>query len=498
MDLITELRDLDTAKRYILEGLWLQRAMKPAAKTVKPALEWAMEIASSGHPLPPIGFVADVGHVAFGVDADQRMKEPLPVAGWPPALGRSYEDHVLGKLYSDWSFERAGDALRKYKSQEQIRGLAYLVNQIRERAGIPGVLLPPAVIRALLTTNPDDVLQQGLDGLVRDGPLPLLQEMYEAIVAAGRRMAEALAPEDILALEQGTALADMGAYVAHRQILQTTTKIESRLPARPVKPLIGRKEVPTRVHDEDQYPVGGYTSISTRGSIESLLQSQLAYMEKETPDLFDMKFVRDELFYYSRDENQFLRRRRTFVFVFFPDLIAARFKDAQLPCQRIVMIQSFVLALVRKLTDWLSTDAIRFDVLFVQDGGKVLLEEEAKLLRLLLREPIERGDGWVAPSEPNPVAKLTEQQKAAEEATVNKETVMTYLNRLARTSQVHCLAIGAEPFEMEMDNVVVTELVVSGPQPEIGEGDGVVAELEGEEAFEVWQETALRVLQLWV
>ena len=146
-----------------------------------------------------------------------------------------------------------------------------------------------------------------------------------------------------------------------------------------MKPLVGRKEVPTRVHDEDQYPVGGYTSLSNRGSIESLLHSQLAYMEDESPDLFDMKFVRDELFYYSRDENQFLRRRRAFVFVLFPDLLAARFKDPELPHQRIVMLQSAILALVRRLTEWLSTDAIRFEVLFVQDGEKKPLAEEATL-----------------------------------------------------------------------------------------------------------------------
>ena len=78
------------------------------------------------------------------------------------------------------------------------------------------------------------------------------------------------------------------------------------------------------------------------------------------------------------------------------DLIGARFKDAALPCQRIVMVQSLIVALVRKLSDWLSFDAIRFEVLFVQEGNKNLLEEEAKLLRLLLREPIERGDGEVA------------------------------------------------------------------------------------------------------
>jgi hypothetical protein len=408
------------------------------------------------------------------------MKEAHPVPGWPPALGRSYEDHVLGKLYSDWTFERAGDALRKYKDKDRVRGLAYVVNQIRERGGIPGVLLPPAVIRALQTMNPDDVLATGWEGLMRDGPAPLLVRLYEELVSAGRRIAEVLAQEDILALEQGTAIADMGQYVAHRQILQTTARLESRLPARPVKPLIGRKEVPTRVLDEDQYPVGGYTSISTKGSIESLLHSQLSYMEDESPDLFDMKFVRDELFYYSRDENQFLRRRRAFVFVLFPDLLTARFKDTDLPYQRIVMVESVVVALVRKLTDWLSTDAIRFEVLFVQEGGKNLLEEEAKLLRLLLREPIERGDGEVA-------------------EVPNKDAVVTFLNRLSRLAQVHCLAVATEPFTMEMDNVVVTEMVVAGPRPELGDGDGVVSAVEQtEDAFDLWHETILHILRLWV
>jgi hypothetical protein len=478
---LVELRDLDEAKRYVVEGLWLQRAVKPSAATVRPALEWAMEVASGGHPLPPVGFVADVGHVAFGADAEHRLKDPIHVPGWPPALARTYEDHVLGRLYADWRFEQAGDALRRYQGKDRVRGLAYVVNQVRDRAQFGGVLLPPAVIRSLLTSNPEDVLAEGWDRLDRDGPSPVQVRMYEELVAAGRRMVDVLLDEDVKALEQRTALADMGQYVAHRQVLQTTAKIESRLPARPVKPLVGRKEVPTRVLDEDQYPVGGYTSISNRGSIESMLHSQLAYMDDipHEPDLFDVKFVRDELFYYSRDENQFLRRRRAFVFVLFPDLVSARYKDPELEKQRIVLLQSSILALVRRLTDWLSTDAIRFEVLFVQDGDKKPLAEEATLMELLLREPIERGDGLVA-------------------WLPDKAAVMAHLRRLARTAQVHCLAAAAEPFEMELDNVVVTEVVVNGPRPEVGDGDGFVAPLEGEDAFDVWQETVLRVLQLWV
>ena len=488
-----ELRNQEEARRYVVEGLWLQRALKPTAATVRPALEWAMEVAASGRPLPPVGFVADVGHILFGADAQHWTRDAVHVPGWPATLGRQYEDHVLGKLFADWTFERAGDALRRYQGKDRIKGLAYTTNQLRDRAvsqaGPPrsrearlGVHLPPAVIRGLLNANPEDVLARGWDDLQPSGPSPLLRSLYVELVAAWRRLAEALGPEDVLALEQRTALADMGQYVAHRQILQTTARLEAGLPVRPVRPLVGRREVPTRVLDEDQYPVGGYTSISTKGSVESLLHSQLAYMEPppaDGPDLFDIKFTRDELFYYSRDENQFLRRRRAFVFAFFPDLHAARFKDAELPVQRIVLLQSAVLAVVRKLTAWLSTDAIRFDVLFVRDGAKQPLAEEAGLIELFLREPIERGDGRV----------LHVPDKAA---------VHAHLSRLAQTAQVHCLAAAAELFDLELDTAVITELVVNGPRPMIGGGDGVVAELEGEDAFDVWQETVLHILRLWV
>lgn len=474
-----ELRDLDLARRYVLEGLWLQRAVRPASGTVRATLEWAMEVASGGNPLPPVGFIADVGNIAFGADSEHRQKDTLHVPGWPPTLARTYEDHVLGKLYADWMFERAGDALRKYQGKDRTKGLAYVVNQFRDRVGCGGVMLPPAVIRGLLNANPDEVLSSGWESLMRDGPLDVQIKLYQELAASGRRMNEVLAREDVDALEDRSALGDMGQYVALRQIRQTTSRIESRLPARPVKPLHGRKEVPTRVHDEDQYPVGGYTSLSTRGSLESLLHSQLAYMEEKTPDLFDMKYVRDELFYYSRDENQFLRRRRAFVFVLYPDLLAARFKDPELPHQRIVMLQSAILALVHRLTEWLSTDAIRFEVLFVQDGEKKPLVEEATLARLLLRESIERGDAqvdWVP----------------------DKAAIVDRLNRLSRLAQVHCLVAATEPFEMELESAVVTELVVGGPLPEIGHGDGLVAELEGEDAFDTWLQTVLRILQLWI
>ena len=212
------------------------------------------------------------------------------------------------------------------------------------------------------------------------------------MIAATRRMAEVLALEDVIALEQRTALADMGQYVAHRQVLQMANRLEEGLPRHKIKPLAGRREVPTRVLDEDTYPVGGFTSISTKGSVESLLHSQLAYMEHDPdlrPDLFDIKFLRDELYYYSRDENQFLRRRRVFLFCLYPDLVKARYKDPDLPVQRIVLILSLLLTAVRKLSEWLSTDALKFEFLLVQDRNSKPLANEAALLEMLFREQIE-------------------------------------------------------------------------------------------------------------
>src|SRR6185312_9214090 len=186
---------------------------------------------------------------------------------WPAALARMYEDHVLGKLYADPMFERAGDALQNQKiyrdPKERTKALAYVVNQIQARAKLPGVLLPPAVIRGLLGA--------AWERLMRHGPSPLLIKLYEQLIAAGRRMTETLSAVNITALETRAALGEKAQEVGLEQIDQAMAMFLERLPGRAVPPASNRKEVPTRILDEDRYPVGGYTSIANKGSIESLL-----------------------------------------------------------------------------------------------------------------------------------------------------------------------------------------------------------------------------------
>jgi hypothetical protein len=476
-----ELRDQEQARRFLLHGLWLQRVLPVTPASVAPALEWALEVAANGHPLPPVGFVADLGHTAFAPEADARTnREPAAGLGLPAGLARTYEDYVLGRLYADWTFERASDALRHYEGRQRARGLAYLIDRIQDRAGFRGVHFSPAVIKGLQKESPEKLLAAGWESLQRDGLLPLLPELYEALIAATRRTAELLGPEDVFELEHGTALDDLGQRVALRQVLQMADRLQAALPHHRLRPRSGRQEVPTRVLDEDTYPVGGFSSLSTRGSVESLLHSQLAYIEPEQrPDLFDVKFLRDELLYYSRDENQFLRRRRTFVFALFPDLTHARFKDTDLPCQRIVLLLALLVVAVRKLSDWLSTDALLFEFLFVEEKAPGPLTPEQNLLKSVLRDEVSNG-----------TVELHSTPTAA--------GVAAHCAGRARRSLCHCLSVADSDQPVEAEAVACGRLVLDGRWPALAEGTEVPVRPEVEEALDGWTLALENLLRLWI
>jgi hypothetical protein len=196
------------------------------------------------------------------------------------------------------------------------------------------------------------------------------------------------------------------------------------------------------------------------------------------PDLFDVKFVRDELLYYSRDENQFLRRRRSFVVTLLPDLIGARFKDIELPTQRIVLTLAMLVVLVRKLTEWLSADALAFEFLFVAGGDSQPLGQEEALLAMLFREPIATG-----------TVRLTR--------VPNTDAARKAVTERARRSLCHALTVGAGGTGLPADGAETARLVIAGRRPRLMSEDGD-ATTAGDDAWEAWQQTLERLLQRWV
>jgi hypothetical protein len=473
-----ELRDPEAARRFLIQGIWLQRVRRPAGSTIRPVWDFSLAIAAAGDPLPPIGFVADFAHVLLDTE-NSSLPAPVAVsAGFPASLARKYEDYVLGKIFADRTVDRAADVVRRVQGWDRARGAAYIVTRFRERAGFGGALLSPAVIKTMAEAPADDILAQGWDSLNR-GVEPLLIDLYEDLIAATRRVADVLGPEDLFELEHGTALAELGQRVGLRQVLQTASRFEAGLPPQKPRPRPGRREIPTPVFDEDAYPVGGFASISTRGTIESLLHSQLAYMEPAAagrPDLFDVKFVRDELLYYSRDENQFLRRRRSFVVVLAPDLVRARFKDPDLPGQRIVLLLGLLVALVRRLTAWLTADALVFEFLFVSDDDAQPLAPEQALLEMVFRDSIANGGVRLA---------------QAPDLDAARRVVMDH----GRRSLCQAVVIGTNSGTLQVASADVAALRISGQRPELSLAVG--PHPDGADSWDSWQLALTCLAEAW-
>ena len=251
------------------------------------------------------------------------------------------------------------------------------------------------------------------------------------------------------------------------------------LPRQKPRPANRRHEVPTRMLEEDTYPVGGFASISTRGSIESLLHSQLALMEdRDRPDLFDIKFLRDELLYYSRDENSFLRRRRTFIFALYADLMQARFKDAELPYQRVIMLLALLRTSVLKLIDWLNTDSLGFEVILIEAKDAPALTAERELLAVLLAEQIANGTVTI---ETLPAEQLGER-----------------CVQRSRRSLCHCLLASTGEQALESDGAFVSRLTLDAAAPALDIDGEPKSRPETETPWLAWTAILERLLANWI
>ena len=440
---IIEVRDSELARHYILQGLWLQRLGAVNSHSVQRTLRWMLELASNDEPLPSAGVVSDFSRLIFSVDEPLGSTAKREFDFLPPDLSRPYEDYVLGKLYADPSFERGSTAICRYVESDRTKGAAWLIAKILERSTAGGIRCSPNIIRTLQRADVDELIAAGSKSLRDQGLLPLLKQHYIDLTSGVRSLGELLAPEDVFELEHQTALAEFGQRLALRQTLAAANELERELPDIVPRSLGRDRAVVTNMVEEDCYPVGGFSSISTRGSIESLLQSQLSFMETEErlrPDLFDIKYLRSELLYYSRDENQFLRRRRTFVLALYPDLAECRVKDANVPFQRIILVLACVYVVVRKLVAWLGDESLKFRILFVTQRGNTPLSDEYELASMLLQRYIDSGTTEVHHIEPEDLVPLVEEH--------------------ARHSLTHCVLLSRQQRQTEFTNALRTDVML--------------------------------------
>lgn len=92
-----------------------------------------------------------------------------------------------------------------------------------------------------------------------------------------------------------------------------------------------------RASGQQSFAVDGYSGVDRRGTIDSLVLSELAF----DPDLFERRFAENEVFYYAREKQQEEDRRLHYICVD---------ASASMRGQRSVFARGLALTLVKKLT----------------------------------------------------------------------------------------------------------------------------------------------------
>jgi hypothetical protein len=72
------------------------------------------------------------------------------------------------------------------------------------------------------------------------------------------------------------------------------------------------------------------------------------------------------------------------------------------------------------------------------------------------------------------------------------------IKQRAARSMCHCLLMSVKAMELASDEAVVSNLCIDGPAPAVRVGHDALTTLEGEEPVEVWTQTLIRLLQVWI
>ncbi len=395
----------DQATATVAAGLCLARIPPPAADGTPRVGSWILATIGERLDIPPVGVILDLGALLFGASLRTGMSVPGEDAALAAAI-RRYEDAVLGRLAVDGRLASAGFAVARLPKEMHAQAVGILVAGVLSRIDFDaGIEVQPGVVRQLTDKKPEEALQRGYAVLRDDaGVRRRLTDGYAALARCAQKARDLIGDADLFALENLVVLGSLTQRLAIADVVRAQEAIIEAIPRR--LPRRRRKEgdVASKLEDESVYPVGGFSSVSTSGSLENLVTSELIYMDpprregqglghvRADVDLFDMRYVEGELLYYTRDEAIFVRRRRLVLIVIAPDLVRARVKDRQLPWQRIVLVLGAVLVLTKKLFELLGEEALEVRVVFLRDdGARSPLAEERALAELMLREWRDKG-----------------------------------------------------------------------------------------------------------
>jgi len=288
------------------------------------ACRWYSDLLGRGLDHVPFFVVHDLGLLLLeGMNFPFRLMvnatEPGEVQSSPlQRLAIRYQDRVLNRVLSMPRFTDFVDAISERRvKHEAISTLLETLLAPLAKLPLPKLLTSPVLVRQSgpgpLTPS---VALEVLRGRMTDESFAILSEekraetLQQICEAYETGNLELLGPHDLFVVRNFDVLHSRAKRLAARQV----ALLEHQIGQAPPPPPMWRKEtplVPVDLNAPGLFPQGGLDELSTHGSIENLVRSELVYLEDSPEvDLFSLRFVENELLYYTRDEGQLQRAQR--------------------------------------------------------------------------------------------------------------------------------------------------------------------------------------------
>jgi hypothetical protein len=385
------------ALRATLSVVGADEALPQAATD---ALRWLLLVWAEGHDHVPLFLIHDLGFLLLR-GRELRFSSSKNVGTWTeeergPRL--SYEDRLLARWAVDPSVIEAHVAVAGMNPQLRDTAIAHAIS-IALAGRLLNVGLPrgnPAHVRSLIESNEaraafasNAALRSRVDDAWRAYALEQMAHCQKAL-SSPRLFTDA----DLWDIAH---LPDVPSESARRALREVHRAKDFVGPASPgaLLDLKRAREVPLDDKHADIYPTGGFDAISTKGSFENLVRSEVAYVGAGVDDtggrpvdLFDVRFAENELLYYTRDESPLLEARRVVTLVI--DRAAElRHKITELPAQTLVLALGVCLRVQTDLVNGLGPlGSFVTLILCGDDDESAVIREELGLLSLSLRSEI--------------------------------------------------------------------------------------------------------------
>jgi hypothetical protein len=383
---------------------------EPLALAAPRVLRWALAVWAAGADEVPLAVVHDLGFVLlrgrgtrFCASRDRALGAERGAGGESEAAALraariAFEDRVVAPWLNDPALLAAHVVIAGLPAVAQELAIPHAIFLALTR-GLPAGSFPAQNVGALRTSQ-----QQIMGDKAFDDEADLVARAGAGIAAAAAVLDVArtvLAARPLLKEEDLWELSHLDDVPseAARLALRTVHRIAARIgpPSSSTLSRLQRRSRDVPIDDEESsaFPAGGFDAMSTKGTFENLVRSEVAYVGEGRsidaagsafgPDLFDVRFVEGELLYYTRDETPLLEQRRALVFVV-TEVERLRFKLKELPSQTLVLVLACCLRAHTDLTLGLGPLAVHSTFAIGGTDAAIVAEEQGLLQSSLMAD----------------------------------------------------------------------------------------------------------------